>query len=228
MSSLLALLGLLSDSLASLLLAALVLGLDRQTGNEASHASLVLLVLRVLAGADRFGETNATLEDEQKAQDTNAGPLDVGFGAVAVPEVQSEPDGLLTEEVRVTRQGPETTDDEAALQILRLIPALVLVGDAGCLLVVVLGSLEVPLLLIGEVLDNNEEEGHPGEDKVRNLEGFVVRQAREKEEVVGRSRNQEQQQGLRQADEEDVEDEEDETVVDLGAYDLPAVVFRAN
>lgn len=221
-------LGLLSDSLASLLLAALVLGLDRETGNEASHASLVFLVLRVLAGADRFGETNATLEDEQKAQGTNAGPLDVGFGAVAVPEVQSEPDGLLTEEVGVTRQGPETTDDESALQILRLILSLVLVRDAGSLLVVVLGSLEVPLLLIGEVLDDNEEEGHPGEDKVRNLEGLVVRQTREKEEVVGRGGDQKQEQGLRQADENDVENEEDKAVVNLGADDLPTVVFRAD
>lgn len=221
-------LGLLSDSLASLLLAALVLGLDRETGNEASHASLVFLVLRVLAGADRFGETNATLEDEQKAQDTNAGPLDVGFSAVAVPEVKSEPDGLLTEEVRVTRQGPETTDDEAALQILGLVPALVLVRDASSLLVVVLGSLEVPLLLVGEVLDDNEEEGHPGEDKVRNLEGLVVRQTREKEEVVGRGGDQKQEQGLRQADEDDVENEEDKAVVDLGADDLPTVVFRAD
>jgi len=64
----------------------------------------------------------------------------------------------------VTRQGPETRDDESALQILRGELALVGFWDARALVVLMLGLVEVPLLLVGEVLDDDEREGDAGED----------------------------------------------------------------
>lgn len=76
-------------SLLGLLLGlALVLGLRRKAGNEPSNTSLVLAVFRVLARADGFGETSASLEDHQENQDTNSSPLGIRLGAVAVPQIQ--------------------------------------------------------------------------------------------------------------------------------------------
>ena len=221
----------LTDALlggTGLLLAALVLGLHREPGNKASNTRLILAVLGVLARTDGLGETNAALEDEQVAQHAESSPLEVGFGAVAVPQVESEPDGLLRDEVGVARQGPQATDDEAALEVLGGELRLVLAGDAGGLLVLVFGAVEGPLLLVGEVLDDEEEEGDAREDQVGQLERLHVREAREQEEVVGRRRDEEQEQALRQGDEDHVEQEEDEPVVDLGAHHLPAVVLGAD
>lgn len=94
---------LFSLCLASLLLVAtLVSGLDGETRNEPSHTGLILTVLGILAGADRLSQRGATLEDEEVADDSKTSPLKVVFGAVAVPEVQCQPEGLLGGEVGVT------------------------------------------------------------------------------------------------------------------------------
>ena len=148
---------LLSLCLASLLLvASLVSGLDGEARNEPSHTGLIFTVLGILAGADRLSERGATLEDEEVADDSETSPLEVVSGAVAVPEVQDQPEGLLGGEVGVTGKRPETADDESALQILGAELALVWLGDACVLVVLAFGLVEVPLLLVGKIFDDDQ------------------------------------------------------------------------
>lgn len=78
-----------------------------------------------------------------------------------------------------------------------------------------LGAVEVPLLLIGEVFYDKEEEGDAREYEIGDLKCLSAREARQKEEVVGGCREEQQHQGLDQGDEDDVENEENESVVDL-------------
>lgn len=64
----------------------------------------------------------------------------------------------------MTRQRPETVDGEPALQILGGELVLVGLSDARVLVVFGLGAVELPLLLIGEVFDDNERECDTRED----------------------------------------------------------------
>lgn len=128
----------------------------------------------------------------------------------------------------MTRQGPETGDNESALQVLGGELALVGFRDARVLVVLVLGLVEVPLLLVGEVLDDNEGEGDAGEDQVGEFEDLRIWQLRQDDEVVGRGCDEEEEQGLGEGDKDDVEDEEEEAVVDFGLDDFPAVVLGAD
>lgn len=106
--------------------------------------------------------------------------------------------------------------------------ALVLIRDASCLLVLLLCALEVPLLLVGEVFDDEEEECKAREGKVGETERFSSREAREENEVVGRRRHEQKQQRLNEADKGNVEQEEEEAVVNMRLHDLPAVVLRTD
>lgn len=177
--------------LRGLLLAGrLVLGLHRQAGDEAADTSLVVTVFRILAGTDGLGELDTALEDEEQAKNAEASPLDEGLGAVAVPQVQSEPDGLLGGEVGVARQRPQAGDSESTLQILGGELILVLARDTGGVLVFVLGTVEMPLLLVGEELNDEEEEGDTREAQIGELEGLLGRELRKQEEIVGRGRKE--------------------------------------
>lgn len=51
---------------------------------------------------------------------------------------------------------------------------------------------------------------------------------RQDNEVVGWGCDEEEEQGLGEGDEDNVKDEEEEAVVDLGLDDFPAVVLGAN
>lgn len=135
---------------------------------------------------------------------------------------------MFSGEVRVARQGPEAGDDESALQVLWGELALVGLGDARILVVLVLGLVEVPLLLVGEVFDDDEGEGDAGEDQVGEFEDLRIWQLRQDDEVVGWSCDEEEEQGLGEGDEDDVEDEEKEAVVNFGLDDFPAVVLGAD
>ena len=220
---------LLSLCLASLLLVAtLVSGLDGKARNEPAHTGLILTVLGILAGANRLSQWGATLEDQEVADDSKTSPLEIVFGAVAVPEVQGQPEGLLGGEVGVAGKRPETADDESALQILRAELVLVRLGDACVLVVFAFSLVEVPLLLVGEVFDDNQRQCTAREEQVGDAEWLRILDLREKDEVVCWRSDTKEQQRLGQGDENDVEEEKEEAVVDLRAHDLPAVVFRSD
>lgn len=87
------------------------------------------------------------------------------------------------------------------------------------------GLLEVPLLVVGDGFDEDEEDHNAGEDEVGEGELGVLFQLGEEEEDVGWGCDGEEEEGLAEADEEDVEEEEEEFVVYFGADDGPAVVF---
>lgn len=226
---------LLLSSLLLTSLAALVPRLHREPGDKATNTSLVLAVLGVLACANRLSQRGTTLENQQIAQDAQPSPLEVRLGAIGVPQVKSEPEGLLGREVRVTRERPEPVDHEATLQVLGGVLVLVGLGDARVRVVVGLGAVELPLLLVCEVFDDDERKGEAREEEVREGEGRCCRRRRggvfhlrQQEEVVGWRGDREQQQGLRGTDEHNVEDEEQKPVVDLAAHVLPAVVLRSD
>ena len=220
---------LLSLCLASLLLVAtLVSGLDGKARNEPAHTGLILTVLGILAGANRLSQWGATLEDQEVSDDSKTSPLEIVFGAVAVPEVQGQPEGLLGGEVGVAGKRPETADDESALQILRAELVLVRLGDACVLVVFAFSLVEVPLLLVGEVFDDNQRQCTAREEQVGDAEWLRILDLREKDEVVCWRSDTKEQQRLGQGDENDVEEEKEEAVVGLGAHDLPAVVFGSD
>jgi len=168
------------------------------------------------------------VEEDDVAERADAAPVGVCLRAVAGPQVQRKPDGLLCGEVRVAAPGPETTDDEATVQVLGRELALVLVWDAGGLQVLLLRALELPLLLVGEELDDHEEDADAGEDQVRDAEGGALGELGEDEEDVCRGGDQGEEERLGQADEEDVEKKEERPAVDLRPHYLPAVVFGAD
>lgn len=90
-------------------------------------------------------------------------------------------------------------------------------------------AVKVPLLLVGEIFNYDKAEGEAREGEVREGEGLVLGLdfggLGEEEECVGRRVDEEEQRGLGETDEKDVEDHEQEAVVDLRAHDSPAVVF---
>ena len=202
-----------------------LLSLDREARQEPSNASLVIGVFRVLAGTDAFSQASTSLEDCKVPQDAQAGPAVVCLGAVAGPDVHGQPDGLLGNKVGVTRPRPKTTDNEAPLEILSTVLVLVGLRNARAGLVLLLGSLEVPLLTIGEELDEDEEEYGARKRHIGQTECLGTLVIRGDNKDVGWGRDEKEEQGLGQCDESKVEDGENKSVAHLGAHDLPAVVL---
>ena len=167
------------------------------------------------------------MEDKQVPHDTEAGPLEVVLGAVGTPEIHAQPDSLLSNKVGVSRPRPEAADHEATLQVFRSVLVLVRTGNPSVVMVFLLRVLEVPLLLVGKKLDNDEEENSARESQVGNVKdlGALVRQNNKN---VGRSRDEEEQRRLDRGNEDKVENSEKEGVVHSRAHDLPAVIFRAD
>lgn len=220
---------LLSYNRSSLLALGLgLLGLNRQAREEPANASLVLAVLRVLASTNLFGQTCAALENSKVAKDTKSGPLEVVTGADSAPEVHGQPNSLLGDKVGVARPRPESADDETTLQVLRGVLVLEGLRDARIGEVFVLGSLEVPLLLVGEEGDGNKEDGGAGEGEVGKTEGLTCLIVGRDEEYVSWGGDEQKKQRLGQGDESEVENGKKEGVVNLRAHDLPAVILRAN
>lgn len=87
---------------------------------------------------------------------------------------------------------PQAADDEAALEVLGRELVFVIVGHARGLLVRVLCAVEVPLLLVGEVLDDDEAEGEARKGEVWEGEFLRGGRLREEEEGVGRGVDEEE------------------------------------
>lgn len=130
-------------------------------------------------------------------------------------------------------EGPETGDGEAALKV-RSVEGITLLGLAAGA-VGAFRFLVAPLLLVGDGFDEEPEDDQTGEDQVRDSEGGGCRgggggrfgrRREENEEVCWRG-NGPEEQVLRQADEQHVEQEPEESVVDDFAQRGPAIVFRA-
>jgi hypothetical protein len=125
-------------------------------GHELSNARLVHLVLGIFARTDHLGEPSAGLEQNQVGECAGKGPVCEGVTLEASPLVQSNPNGLLCGKVGVARPTPQASRVEAAVQLLTRV--FELGRNLGSLLIGALGLVEVPLLLIGKELDDDEEE----------------------------------------------------------------------
>ena len=136
-----------------------LLRLHSPPGNKPAHSRLIISVLRILARANRLGKSGASLEDKKVTQGPEASPLDASLGPVARPHEQCEPESLLRDEIGMATPRPQSADHEAAVQVLGRELVFVLIWDARGLLVCVLCAVEIPLLLVGEVRDDNEAEG---------------------------------------------------------------------
>ena len=145
---------------------------------------MIFPVFGVLAGADSLSKADASLEDEEKTDNTRSSPLGVLLRTVGVPKVQCEPDGLLGCEIRVPRERPQSAHNETSLKVFRVILILEVARDAGRVVVFCLGSLELPLLLVGKEFEDDEKECDTGEDQVGKLEGFAAGKEREEQKVV--------------------------------------------
>ena len=128
----------------------------------------------------------------------------------------------------MTRQGPKTADDKATLEILGAELILVGFGNARVVLVLLLGSLEVPLLTIGKELDDDEEEDGAREGQVGKAKGFGALVVCGDDENVGRGGDKKQKQRLGYCDEAKVKDAKNESIVHLGLHDLPAIILGAD
>lgn len=89
----------------------------RQTRHEHPHPLPISPVLRILPRRDFFREPRARLEQDQVGHGPEAGPVVVRLREVAGPGVQRHPGGLLGEEIRVPREGPEALGEEAAVEV---------------------------------------------------------------------------------------------------------------
>lgn len=96
----------------------------------------------------------------------------------------------------MTRPRPKTADDEAPLEILGAELILVGFGNARVGLVLLLGSLEVPLLAIGKEFNDNEEEDGAREGQVGKAKDFGPLVVRGDDENVGRGGDEEEKQRL--------------------------------
>ena len=134
--------------------------------------------------------------------------MEVCVSAVAGPEIEAEPDGLLCGEVGMTAQGPETRDDKAAIKVFGGESILELVGNAGCIQVGTFHALEPPLLFVREQLDQNEEKEETGEDEVGNAKGISTRKLGEDDEDVCWTGEEAQKKTLAKRDKGDVQEME--------------------
>lgn len=104
---------------------------------------------------------------------------------------------------------------------------MILVGlrDTRVGLVLLLGSLEIPLLAIGEKFNKNKEEDSAREDQVRKSEFLGCLVVCRDNKNVGWGSDKEEQEGLGQCYEAEVEDCENKVIVHFGTHDLPAVIL---
>lgn len=91
--------------------------LPHQIRYKLPNSLLIDLIVGILLRRDQFREPRARLKEEQVRHGPDAGPIVVRFRNVAGPGVQRHPDGLLGEEIRVPRQGPEALGQEAAVEV---------------------------------------------------------------------------------------------------------------
>jgi hypothetical protein len=117
-----------------------------EAGQELTNPLLVDLVLGILASRNVLSQRRATSEDAQVCKWADSSPVPPAASAVRSPRIQSDPDGLLSSEVGVARELPETGGVEAALKL----GASVALRRLGGLLVGGFGFVVVPLLLIGD------------------------------------------------------------------------------
>lgn len=85
------------------------------------------------------------MEQDQIRHSPDAGPVVVGFRHVAGPGVQKHPNGLLGEEVWVAGEGPETSGEEPAVELMG--GEVGAGGDFGGALVGLFGVLKVYILM---------------------------------------------------------------------------------
>lgn len=123
---------------------------------------------------------------------------------------------------------PETADHEATFEVLSGVLVLERLGNASVLLVLVFRVLEVPLLLIGKVLDDDEEEGSARKCQIGKSKDLCALVVRSDNERVGRRSDEQKQQRLGNGNERQVEDRKHKSVVHFRAHNLPAVILRAD
>lgn len=80
-------------------------------------------------------------------------------------------------------------------------------------------------MVIGDSLDEDEDDDNTGEDEVRDAELFVLFDLGEEDECVRWRGDGEEEERLGQTDEEDVEEEKHECIVHFRAQDWPPVIF---
>lgn len=150
-----------------------------ELGHELMHSALVLLVLWIFASSDLLSKPSAGLEQNQIRSSTNTGPVVHSVRVPAAPLVKAEPDGLLGKEVRVSTESPQARAAEATVQL----GACKLWRDLGCLLIQGFGFVEVPLLLVGEELEEDQAHEEAGCDEVRGCHAVTCDLSAEKEDV---------------------------------------------
>lgn len=127
---------------------------------------------------------------------------------MARPNIQRKPDRLLRRKIRMATPGPEPREDKPTVQIIAREDVLVSLWHARGLLVGLFGRLEVPLLLVGEEFQYYEKYGDAGESEVVESElGGRGKRVEQEEDVAWRG-DGEEEEGLREGDEDDVEQEE--------------------
>jgi hypothetical protein len=147
--------------------------------NTPSNPLLVQLVIRVLASGNVLRQRNASSKDTQVRNRARDSPVEPAAGGVRRPNVERDPDGLLGGEVGVTRELPETSGVEAAVELSARVSGL----RFGGALVFGFGGVEVPLLAVGKPLNCDEDDEEAREDVFCRGHGGV--QARGQEEDVG-------------------------------------------
>lgn len=168
------------------------------------------------------------MENSKIPQSTQTGPVVVSLGAVAGPQVHGQPKGLLSNKVGVSRPRPEATDNKAPLKVFSRELVLVGLRNTRVGLVLLLSSLELPLLPVGEEFNDDEEKCSTGEGQVRKAEDVSSLIVCGDNKNVGGSGDEKEQQRLSDCNESEVEDHEKKAIVHFRAHDLPAVIFRAN
>lgn len=151
----------------------------KDTRQTPPNPLLIQLVLGILASRNVLGQGNASSENAQVCDRTGNSPIPPTASSVRSPDIESNPDGLLGGEVGVARELPQSSGVEAAVELRTRVAWLRLSGA----LVSGFCGMEVPLLSVGEPLNNNEDDEEAGEDVFDCGHGRV--EARGQEEDVG-------------------------------------------
>ena len=138
-------------------------------GQELGDALLVDLVFGVFACAQELGEPRASLEEDEIAESTAAGPVEKRVSLQAAPLVQAHPEGLLGRKVGVTGPAEEACSVEAAVE---LGASVALLGLSG-LLVSSFCFVKVPLLSVSDVFDGDQSDEEAGNDDFDGVHGWV-------------------------------------------------------
>lgn len=128
---------------------------------ELANPLLVDLVLGVLSSRDVLSQRRAASENAQVCERASSSPVPPATSAVRSPRIQCDPDSLLSSEIGVTGELPETGGIEAALEL----GASVTLLRLGGFLVGGFGFVVVPLLLVGHESDGDQsdEEARDGD-----------------------------------------------------------------